>query len=102
MSVWERLRYVSRIKYRPRSTLALLRMLWSDLVLHVLLNRGSETCEDCGSFTYALWSAPDELWRAVSTGGSSSGLLCYECFSRRCDERGFVIKAHVHLLRDLP
>ena len=38
----------------PRSGLARLRLLWHDFIVHALLNRGGERCQDCGR-DYPIW-----------------------------------------------
>lgn len=66
---------------RPRSLPARLRLLWHDFVLHGLLNRGVERCQDCGR-AYDFWHAENAVWRRVM--GSEGGLLCQPCFDVRC------------------
>ena len=80
----DRFRWACRMaRYnRPRSAVARLRLLWHDFVLHVLLNRGSERCQECGR-DYPLWRADDAAWVAVM--GSSAGLLCERCFIAKAD-----------------
>jgi len=65
---------------RPTSVAGRLRLLWHDFMLHGLLNRGTERCQDCGG-DYPLWFAEDAEWRRVL--GAPSGLLCPTCFIRR-------------------
>lgn len=64
----------------PRTTAARLRLAWHDLIVHALLHKGGERCEDCGR-AYPLWFADDDDWRR--TLGGPGGLLCPTCFIAR-------------------
>lgn len=64
----------------PLSFDARLRLLWHDFVLHGLVNRGGERCQDCGR-DYPAWWANDAEW--IDVMGYPSGLLCQRCFDRR-------------------
>lgn len=65
---------------KPKTLGARLRLLGSDFVIHGLLNRGGERCQDCGR-RYPLWHADDMEWERVA--GCAAGLLCPNCFLRR-------------------
>ena len=41
-------------------------------------------CEDCGRNVHDF-SVPDDLWQQVY--GSNDGILCYDCFCNRADEK---------------
>jgi hypothetical protein len=77
-----RLRWALRTaRYAAPETLAArLRLLWHDFVIHALLNRGHERCQDCGRRTGG-WHTSNEHWLRVV--GSPSGLLCLPCFDAR-------------------
>jgi hypothetical protein len=64
----------------PKTFAARLRLLWHDFVIHGLLNRGHERCQDCGRPTKD-WHTSNDRWRKVV--GSPSGLLCEPCFKVR-------------------
>ena len=65
---------------KPKTLAARLRLLWHDVVLHGLLNRGHERCEDCGRPTGG-WRTSNERWQRVM--GGPWGLLCQPCFAVR-------------------
>lgn len=67
-----------------RSAAAWLRLTWHDFIVHALLNRGGERCQECGR-SYLLWMAPDELY--VEVHGNSGGNLCPRCFRRAAGRR---------------
>jgi hypothetical protein len=83
-----RLRYAAEMRRKPISLAGHLRMYWQDFVIHVLFE-GGEICQDCGR-GYVLWWAPDDLYREVH--GSSGGLLCPACFSRKAETHGLVLE----------
>jgi len=39
-----------------------------------------EVCDHCGVEYYAVWRAPDVLWKRLSGRTDGSGLLCMACF----------------------
>lgn len=76
-----RLRWALRMRQVPAKGLpARLRLLFNDVVLHGLFNRGQQRCEDCGR-AYPLWRTTDDEWEAVMEG--PAGILCESCFSSR-------------------
>jgi hypothetical protein len=89
-----RLRGVLRMRRGPVSFAARLRMYWHDIG-HVLFE-GTETCQDCGR-RFALWRAPDDLWREVY--GSAGGILCPLCFGRQAREAGIIVMFEARVLR---
>jgi hypothetical protein len=62
-----------------------MRLLWHDFIVHGLLDRGSERCEDCGRptdwETGEPWHTTNEEWERVM--GGPWGLLCRPCFASR-------------------
>ena len=93
--VISRLRYSLHAPRHPRSVVGYARMLWNDFVIHPLFG-GTEICEDCGR-GYVLWQADEALWREVM--GEGAGLWCPDCFERRCEEKGIIIKFLAVLFR---
>lgn len=77
-----RLRHAARCARhaKPVTFAARLRLLAHDFLLHGLLNRGAERCQDCGH-DYPLWYADTVDWTRVL--GCPGGLLCPSCFLRR-------------------
>ena len=45
-----------------------------------------EVCMDCTRPYDLVWAAPDALWNEVV--GSPTGMLCPDCFDRRCNAKG--------------
>jgi hypothetical protein len=74
-----RLRWALRTAWHaePKTPTARLRLLWHDFVIHGLLDRGQERCQDCGRPT-GDWHTTNECWLRVV--GSPFGLLCRSCF----------------------
>lgn len=66
---------------KPKTRAARLRLLWHDFVIHGLLHRGTERCQDCGR-DYPAWHADDTDWQRAM--GGPGGLLCASCFGVRC------------------
>jgi hypothetical protein len=77
-----RLRYAVKatVNGRPKTLMAKLRLIWHDFVIHGLLDRGTERCQDCGR-DYALWHADDDEWAKIMDG--PGGLLCAACYMAR-------------------
>lgn len=70
----------------PKTFGARLRLLRHDFILHGLLNRGGERCQDCGRPTSpggVTWRTTNEEWTRVM--GGPTGLLCRPCFAARRD-----------------
>lgn len=65
---------------KPKTFVSRIRLLWHDFILHTLLNKGTERCQDCGR-DYAWYNVSNETWFKVM--GGPSGLLCYYCFLKR-------------------
>lgn len=49
-----------------------------------------EFCGDCGKKQSLVWTAPDFLW--IEVYGSEYGVLCPECFDKRCAKLGKFIR----------
>src|SRR3990172_9903647 len=58
----------------------------ADAVLRLVGKPGSERCGDCGRHYLVMWAAPNELWNRI--WGDGSGMLCPDCFSKRCEAAG--------------
>jgi len=58
----------------------------ADAVLRLVGKPGSERCGDCGRHYLVVWAAPNELWNRI--WGDGSGMLCPDCFSKRCEAAG--------------
>jgi len=72
----------------PRTIFGLLRMWWSDFVIHPLFE-GTEICEDCGR-GYPLWATSTKTWQELMDG--NAGLLCPTCFCDRMEKRGVIVQ----------
>jgi hypothetical protein len=79
-AVMGRLRWSLGVKRRPKPLAGWVRLLWHDFVVHALLNRGGERCQDCGH-DYGGWLVGDDLWLLAMP--SLGGLLCPACFVLR-------------------
>ena len=89
--VYGRLRYVLRMKRRPRSFAGLVRLLWEVTSRSTCCSRAARSVRDCGR-RYPLWHADWDsgLWERVH--GSPGGLLCPACFDRHAREKGISIE----------
>lgn len=47
-----------------------------------------ERCQDCGIPQPVIWTAPDQLWAAVTGRNDGDGVLCPMCFDRKAREQG--------------
>ena len=83
----------ARYYARHRRPLAMLRALWTEIVLH----DNGETCQDCGH-RYLLWMAAADLYRRVH--GNRGGTLCPSCFTGQAKTKGITILWQPHVVRD--
>lgn len=51
-----------------------------------------EFCDDCGTRQRLVWTASDQLWSQVSGHGNGGGVLCPNCFDRRADQMGYLLR----------
>lgn len=70
----------------PRFSGARRRLLWHDFIVHALLNRGHERCQDCGRRTGGWWLEDQARWDRVV--GGPWGLLCRPCFTLKESAHG--------------
>lgn len=77
-----RLRWAAdpRLRRHAKTVAASMRLLWHDLIVHGVFDRGGERCQDCGR-DYPRWAATDQDWNEVV--GVPWGLLCPRCFVER-------------------
>ena len=59
------------------------------LARHTLI---TEFCHDCGRTQPLVWHAPDDLWADVMGRTDGGGVVCPECFDKRADGLGLLLR----------
>src|SRR5690606_188394 len=50
-----------------------------------LFDPESEDCQQCGQPVGLVWTAPDDLWQAVTGITDGSGIRCIPCFDKAAE-----------------
>ena len=57
-----------------------------------LFSPDAEHCHECGQPVALVWTAPDDLWAAVTGITTGGGIRCIPCFDKAAEAQGRFIR----------